>query len=159
MCYNYYKEELYITLVFTGGIIYEKRFFKALSSKALAVAVGAAVMGQAYAPTIASAADETQYISEVYLSYGKDDAVNLVSEEYCYNDKLGGLYIFSSTAADSSSQAAASADDTSSKSDEKAADSVVGTGAMAASCAGSAVLGALICFILIRRKKRDDPAA
>ena len=34
----------------------------------------AAAAVQAYAPTLASADDETEYISEVYLSYGKDDA-------------------------------------------------------------------------------------
>ena len=43
----------------------KKRLLKTLSRKALAVAVGAALMVQAYVPTIASAADETQYISEV----------------------------------------------------------------------------------------------
>ena len=52
----------------------KKRVLKTLCSKALAVTVGAAMMMQAYGPTIASAAEETQYISEVYLSYGKDDA-------------------------------------------------------------------------------------
>lgn len=52
----------------------KKRVLKTLCSKALAVTVGAAMMMQAYGPTFASAAEETQYISEVYLSYGKDDA-------------------------------------------------------------------------------------
>lgn len=32
------------------------------------------MMMQAYGPTIASAAEDKLYISEVYLSYGKDDA-------------------------------------------------------------------------------------
>ena len=52
----------------------KKRVLKTLCNKALAVTVGAAMMMQAYGPTIASAAEDTQYISEVYLSYGKDDA-------------------------------------------------------------------------------------
>ena len=119
--------------------------------------------------------------------FGKNDTVNLVSTEYCYNDKLGGLYIFSGTvktdekpaetpadktdsseatadtsseaetssAADSSSTAAAATDDTSSDSDEKATGSVVGTGVMVASCAGSAAIGALICFLIARRRKES----
>ena len=52
----------------------KKRFIKKISSKALAVAVGAAVAVQAYGPMLASADEDTQYISEVYLSYGEDDA-------------------------------------------------------------------------------------
>ena len=52
----------------------KKRVLKTLCSKALAVTVGAAMMMQAYGPTIASAAEDKLYISEVYLSYGKDDA-------------------------------------------------------------------------------------
>lgn len=109
--------------------------------------------------------------------FGKTDTVNLVSEDYCYNDKHKGLYIFSGTnktvkaentaaktdsstpAADSSSQAAASSEDASSRSDNKAAGSVVGTGTMALSCVGSASIGALIVFFILRRKKGDNAAA
>ena len=51
----------------------KKRFFKGLLCKLLAAATGAAFMFQAYAPTIASAQqDDKLYISELYLSYGKD---------------------------------------------------------------------------------------
>ena len=52
----------------------KKRVLKTLCSKALAVTVGAAMMMQVYGPTIASAAEDKLYISEVYLGYGKDDA-------------------------------------------------------------------------------------
>ena len=52
----------------------KKRVLKTLCSKALAVTVGATMTMQAYGPTIASAAEDKLYISEVYLSYGKDDA-------------------------------------------------------------------------------------
>ena len=51
----------------------KKRVLKTLCSKALAVTVGATMMMQAYGPTIASAAEDKLYISEVYLSCGKDD--------------------------------------------------------------------------------------
>ena len=115
--------------------------------------------------------------------FGKGDTVNLVSEEFCYNDAFKGLYIFcgteksgaaetakptssntdassakaedsSSAAADTSSAAAAAAtEDSSSKSDNKETGSVVGTGTMAISCVGSAALGALICFFFVRKKK------
>ena len=121
--------------------------------------------------------------------FGKGDTVNLVSEEFCYNDAFKGLYIFcgtekagtaetakptstntdtssaatedgSSAAADTSSAAAAAAaDDSSSKSDNKAAGSVVGTGTMAISCVGSAAIGALIAFFFVRRKKGDNLTA
>ena len=52
---------------------------RTVSSKVLAALVGAAVMIQAQAPALASAADEQEYISEVYLGYktttDKDSAI------------------------------------------------------------------------------------
>ena len=51
------------------------------------------------------------------------------------------------------------ADDTSSEAADKGAGSVVNTGVMAASCVGSALLGSLICFLLVRRKKGDNLSA
>ena len=136
--------------------------------------------------------------------FGKSDTVNIVSEEYGYNDKLGGLYIFSGTEktdpkpepepepkpepepepepetsdtdssdTDASSEAAATedssdtedasseaaaAEDTSSETDNIATGSVVGTGTMVGCCVGSAVFGALICFLLARRKKTGAEA-
>ena len=52
----------------------KKRILKSICSKALAVAVGTALLVQTQAPVVASAAkDPTLYISEVYLSYGKTD--------------------------------------------------------------------------------------
>ena len=62
-----------------------------------------------------------------------------------------------SASSDTSSEAAA-AEDTSSESENKAVGSVVGTGTMIASCGGSAVLGALICFLIARRKRNDTAA-
>ena len=47
---------------------------KKISSKLLAAFTGAAVFVSAYAPTFASAAEgKTQYISELFLSYGDTD--------------------------------------------------------------------------------------
>ena len=43
----------------------KKRFIRSLSSKALAAAVGAAVLIQAQAPVLAGALDSPLYISEV----------------------------------------------------------------------------------------------
>ena len=64
-----------------------------------------------------------------------------------------------SAADDTSSQAAAAAtDDTSDSAENNTAGSVVGTGTMIASCAGSAAIGALICFLLVRRKKTGAAA-
>ena len=51
----------------------KKRFLKALSSKVLAAAAGAAVLIQAQAPVLAGALDSPLYISEVFLSYGETD--------------------------------------------------------------------------------------
>jgi hypothetical protein len=121
--------------------------------------------------------------------FGQEDSVNIVSTDYCYNDKLGGLYIFCSTAktnentaekpADSSapdaepesgsaadtssetetaSEAAAPAEDSSSKAEATAAGSVVGTGVMVGSCVGSAALGALICFLILRLRRKENAA-
>ena len=50
------------------------KMLKVFSSKALAGAVGAAMMFSCYGPTLAHAAEDKQYISEVYISYGADDA-------------------------------------------------------------------------------------
>ena len=84
-------------------------------------------MFQAQATTFAKAAEVPQYISDVYLSYGKTsviiaqkgknemplnkdtgirffsrtDTVNLESEEYGYNDTISGLYIFCETKSNS----------------------------------------------------------
>ena len=63
-----------------------------------------------------------------------------------------------SSEADAASEAAAVTEDSSSSAEAAAAGSAVGTGTMIASCAGSAALGALICF-LIARRKRDNIAA
>ena len=128
--------------------------------------------------------------------FGKSDTLNIVSTEYGYEDKLGGLYIFSGTentdadkpektepassetdtsseaaapeessaaaeetsAAEDTSSEAAADENTSSEDDNKATGSVVGTGTMIGSCAGSAALGALICFLLVRRKKSGAAA-
>ncbi|MBR6873275.1 MAG: hypothetical protein IKN17_07200 [Ruminococcus sp.] len=119
--------------------------------------------------------------------FGQKDSLNIVSNDYGYNDKLGGLYIFSGTVktdedpaetpaeqtdpsaatadtssetetvseADTSSQAAAATDDTSSEASDKTTGSVVGTGTMVASCVGSAALGAMICFLIARKRKES----
>ncbi|MBR4622755.1 MAG: hypothetical protein IKO44_05160 [Ruminococcus sp.] len=62
---------------------------------------------------------------------------------------------------DSSAAAAATESQSSDSSEKEAKDagSVVGTGTMVASCVGSAALGALICFFIVRRKKGDNVAA
>ena len=97
--------------------------------------------------------------------FDQTDTVNLVSTEYCYNDKLGGLYVFcasqkpdpsektdtSSSMADSSTES--SETEASSESTATAAASVVGAGTLTLSCVGSAAVGALICFLIVRRKK------
>ena len=51
----------------------KKRFIRSIYGKALAAAVGAAVLMQAQAPALAGALDTPLYISEVYLSYGETD--------------------------------------------------------------------------------------
>ena len=114
--------------------------------------------------------------------FGKSDSLNIVSEEFGYNDGLNGLYIFTGTAKeaddkqaeqpsetpdsstadtsseaesapDTSSEAAAVTEDSSSTAEAAAAGSVVGTGVMIGSCVGSAAFGALICFLIARRKR------
>ena len=101
--------------------------------------------------------------------FGKTDTVNLVSEEFGYNDSLKGLYIFcrtekatpspdpdpSSSSTDSSSETS-SESETSSDSNSNAAASVIGAGTLTLSCVGSAAIGALICFIAIRSRKKKD---
>lgn len=112
--------------------------------------------------------------------FGQEDSLNIVSTEYCYNDNLNGLYIFSGTgmaeetpakpAAQTVSEAetetetestetgneALSSDSTDNKA--AAAGSVVGTGTMFLSCVGSAAAGALICFLITRRKRENTAA-
>ena len=120
--------------------------------------------------------------------FGQTDSVNIVSTDYCYNDKFGGLYIFSGTenaeekpaetpeestpdtsssaeksseaesTAETTSEAAAPAEDSSSKADAPAAGSVVGTGVMVGSCVGSAVLGVLVCFLIVRLRRKESAA-
>ena len=51
----------------------KKKFIRKITSRMLAAVVGAAVMVQGYGPTLASAIDTPEYISEVYLSYGEND--------------------------------------------------------------------------------------
>ena len=96
--------------------------------------------------------------------FGQTDTVNIVNDEYGYKDSLNGLYIFfrtekanpspdpdpSSSSTDSSSES-----ETSSESNSKAAASVIGAGTLTLSCVGSAAIGALICFIAIRTRKKD----
>ena len=119
----------------------KKRIFKMLCSKALAFITGAALMVQAYVPTIANAAEETKYIREVYLSYGEDDAAKIEAYFKEHKDKskadrsmAGILYkILSET-----------------KYEE---------GTLTLSCVGSAAVGAAIAFVIFRKKKDDDTAA
>ena len=111
--------------------------------------------------------------------FGQTDSLNITSEEYGFKDGLGGLYIFSGTvnedapsaaapesAADkdkssaetvsepeTASSSAAPAEESSASEKTTAAGSVVGTGVMVGSCVGSAAIGALICFLIIRRKR------
>ena len=114
--------------------------------------------------------------------FGKTDSLNIVSEEFCYNDEFDGLYIFSGTesknnASREDTKAPADTSDTgtdtssvtekasgtetadSSEGEATAVSSVVGTGTMAISCVGSAALGALIAFFIVRRKHGDKTAA
>ena len=70
--------------------------------------------------------------------FGKTDMVNIVSEEYCYNDKLGGLYIFSGT---EKSGNPGKIEPTSSTADS------------------SSAVGALIAFFIFRKKKGDNITA
>ena len=114
--------------------------------------------------------------------FGKTDSLNIVSEEFCYNDEFDGLYIFSGTesknnASREDTKAPADTSDTgtgtssvtetasgteaadSSEGEATAVGSVVGTGTMVVSCVGSAALGALIAFFIVRRKNGDKTAA
>ena len=116
--------------------------------------------------------------------FGKNDSVNLVSEEFCYNDGLNGLYIFVGnetknaaptvdpgdfevklvTETDNISEADTSVEPVSSSAaaeDQDTADasgSVVGTGIMVASCVGSAAVGALLCFLILRLRRKENAA-
>ncbi len=118
--------------------------------------------------------------------FGNTDTVNIVSEDYGYNDSLGGLYIFCGTdngtaaAAEKPAEAAktetAPATESKSETESKTEDttvsegtvneakatnteapqktgSVVGSGTMVMSCGLSAAVGALICFLLTRKKR------
>ena len=99
----------------------------------------------------------------------KTDTVNIVSDEYGYKDSLNGLYIFfktekampspdpdpSSSSTDSSSETS-SESESSSESTSKAAASVIGAGTLTLSCVGSAAIGALVCFIAFRTRKKKD---
>jgi hypothetical protein len=125
--------------------------------------------------------------------FGKTDTVNIVSEEYGYNDDLNGLYIFASTgsAADDetpaettektetteSTPAEESSPADESKTEETTASegtvseaksanseapqtgSVIGGGTLVMSCTGSAAVGALICFLLTKNKRKKGAAA
>ena len=111
--------------------------------------------------------------------FGQNDSLNIVSEEYGYNDGLKGLYIFSGTASINSAPAAPavtpaaetasetetpSSAETSASADSSdgtaaaATGSVVGTGTMMLSCVGSAALGALVCFLIVRTRRKDSAA-
>ena len=60
------------------------------------------------------------------------------------------------SAPDTSSAAAETSEAETSDTDKpNAAGSVVGTGTMVGSCVGSAAIGALICFLIVRLKRRN----
>ncbi len=99
--------------------------------------------------------------------FGRTDTVNLVSEEYGYNDTIGGLYIFCGTESSSAADEGKTAEttdtqDTASKANADNAQtpqntgSVVGTGIMAISCVSSAAVGALVCWIVLRKKRKGS---
>ena len=52
----------------------KKRVIRSFASRTLAAVVGAAVMFHCYGPTVATASEAPVYISELYISYGNDDA-------------------------------------------------------------------------------------
>ena len=60
--------------------------------------------------------------------------------------------------ADPASEAAAPAEDSSNDQEPASTGSVVGTGVMVGSCIGSAAIGALICFLIVRMKRKDIAA-
>ena len=123
--------------------------------------------------------DTTPPIGKTPLSmFGYEDAVNIVDEEYNYNDGLGGLYMFYSSApADAPAadktvptekkddQSSSKADDTSASNEVKSSasdadstanansGSVFGTGSLVLTGTLSAAAGALICFLITRKRK------
>jgi hypothetical protein len=111
--------------------------------------------------------------------FGYEDAVNITDEEYNYNDGFGGLYLFYARAsADDTAASPALADENKTDTEKTvsaeagqadagaavdasdnevkgapAAGSVLGSGSLVMTGVLSAAGGALICFLLMRKRR------